>query len=178
MPEDLLKTPSSARHARKVTGGAMASYKQEVRQFAALPFHVGPSGDTSIYLVTARGSGRWIIPKGNPIRGLAPHKVAAREAYEEAGLLGRIGRDCIGSFEFDRRRDGAHTVCRVEVYALDVERQVRHWAEARQRTVRRCNLGTALQLLTTPDLSNLIEQFIAGRVAADPILSDELKQTL
>jgi len=155
----------------------MASYKQEVRQFAALPFHVGPNGDTSIYLVTARGSGRWIIPKGNPIRGLAPHKVAAREAYEEAGLLGRIGRDCIGTFEFDRRRDGAHAVCRVDVYALDVDRQLRNWAEARQRTVRRCSVATALSLLTTPDLSSLIEQFMAGRVARDPILSGRLVET-
>jgi hypothetical protein len=40
----------------------------------------------------------------------APHKVAAREALEEAGLLGRIERACIGTFEFERRRDGADIV--------------------------------------------------------------------
>jgi 8-oxo-dGTP pyrophosphatase MutT (NUDIX family) len=142
----------------------MASSKQEIRQFAALPFHLDPDGDVIVYLVTSRGSGRWIIPKGNPIRGLAPHKVAAREALEEAGLLGRIERTCIGTFTLDRRRDRAGIVCRIDVYALEVERQLRQWAEASQRSVRRCNLTTALSLLTLPDLSDMIERFVVSRI--------------
>jgi 8-oxo-dGTP pyrophosphatase MutT (NUDIX family) len=140
----------------------MAASKQEFRQFGALPFYLDLNGDTHVYLVTSRGSGRWIIPKGNPIRGLAPHKVAAREAREEAGLLGKIERTSIGTFEFDRRRGGLDTVCRVDVFALNVQRQLRHWAESSQRSVRRCDLSTALSLLTLPDLSILIEQFITA----------------
>src|SRR5262245_16222504 len=151
----------------------MVASKQEFRQFGALPFYVDPNGDTHVYLVTSRGSGRWIIPKGNPIRGLAPHKVAAREALEEAGLLGKIERTSVGTFEFDRRRDGVDTTCRVDVYALNVKRQVRHWAEAGQRSVRRCDLTTALSLLTLPDLSVLIQQFIADYVSGDPIFPPE-----
>ena len=74
----------------------MIRRKREVRQFAALPFHLDRDGNPHLYLITSRGSGRWIIPKGNPIRGLPPHKVAAREALEEAGLVGHIRRGCIG----------------------------------------------------------------------------------
>ena len=142
----------------------MASRKQEFRQFGALPFHFDANGARHVYLVTSRGSGRWIIPKGNPIRDLAPHKVAAREALEEAGLIGQIQRDCIGTFEFDRRRDGSETTCRVNVYALEVDRQLLHWAEDGQRSVRCCELTTALSLLTLPSLSILIEQFMAAKV--------------
>jgi 8-oxo-dGTP pyrophosphatase MutT (NUDIX family) len=149
----------------------MASRKQEFLQVGALPFHFDPNGDPHIYLVTSRGSGRWIIPKGNPIRGVAPHKVAAREALEEAGLVGHIQRGCIGTFELIRRRGGSDMICRVDVYALDVERQLRHWAEARQRLVRRCSLATALSLLTLPDLSILIEHFIASCASRDPSLA-------
>ena len=144
----------------------MASRKPELRQFGALPFHYDEYGDPHVYLVTSRGGGRWIIPKGNPIRGLAPHKVAAREALEEAGLVGQIQRNCIGTFDFDRRRGGSEAICHVDVYALEVDRQKRHWAEADQRSVMCFRLATALSLLTMPSLSVLIEQFMADQVQA------------
>ena len=111
-------------------------------------------------------SARKAIPSGT-----WPHKVAAREAREEAGLVGHIQRNCIGTFEFDRRRGGSETICRVNVYALEVDRQLRHWAEAGQRSVRCCNLATALSLLTLPSLSILIEQFMAGQSRDGPIMA-------
>ncbi|MGP2490244.1 NUDIX hydrolase [Mesorhizobium sp. PUT5] len=142
----------------------MASLKQELRQFGALPLHFERDGTPHVYLVTSRGSGRWIIPKGNPIRGLAPHKVAAREALEEAGLVGHVLRDCIGTFVFDRRQR-SDIICRVEVYPLLVERQLRRWAEAGQRSVQSCDLTTALSLVTSPGLSALIEQYMTRRLS-------------
>lgn len=126
-----------------------------------MPIHVDATGTPHLYLVTSRGSGRWIIPKGNPMRGLAPHKVAAREALEEAGLVGQIERSCIGMFAFSRRRGGSETLCHVDVYALAVERQMRRWAEAGQRSVLRCNLPTALSLISAPGLAALIEQYMS-----------------
>jgi ADP-ribose pyrophosphatase YjhB (NUDIX family) len=132
--------------------------KEDVRQFGALPFHF-KSGRPHIYLVTSRGSGRWIIPKGNPIRGLDPHKVAAREALEEAGLVGWIHRKCIGTFKHSRNRR-AGSVCRVDVYPLEVDRQLRSWAEADQRSVAQCDLQTALSLVTSSSLSNLIKRIV------------------
>ena len=105
----------------------MASRKQELHQFGALPYYFDADGDPHVYLVTSRGSGRWIIPKGNPMRGLAPHQVAAREALEEAGLVGHIQRNCIGTFEFDRRRGGSETICRVNV--------------SRLRSIGNCSIG-------------------------------------
>ena len=140
----------------------MIRRKREVRQFAALPFHLDSDGNPHLYLITSRGSGRWIIPKGNPIRGLPPHKVAAREALEEAGLVGHIRRGCIGTFRFDRRRGSTDKTYCVEVYALEVERQNSRWTESSERSVRRCDLQTALSLLTWPGLSTVIEQFLAG----------------
>lgn len=54
-------------------------------QYGALPFQIR-EGRVKVLLVTTRETGRWIIPKGWPKRGVKPHKLAAREAYEEAGL--------------------------------------------------------------------------------------------
>lgn len=85
----------------------MLARKQEVRQVGALPLLINEDSGFEVYLVTTRGSGRWIIPKGNLIPGLAPHKAAAQEALEEAGVVGVAEPHGIGTFEFSRRRDGS-----------------------------------------------------------------------
>jgi len=108
--------------------------------------------------VTSRGSGRWIIPKGNPIRGLKPREVAAREAFEEAGLTGRVVSGRVGTFEFQRLRDSAQP-CLIDVYPLQVSKQVRKWDEQRQRSVLRCNVATALSLVCSDSLASLIESY-------------------
>ena len=41
-----------------------------------------------ILLITSRDTGRWVIPKGWPMRHRSEAEAAAREAYEEAGLRG------------------------------------------------------------------------------------------
>ncbi|WP_375337303.1 NUDIX domain-containing protein [Rhizobium binae] len=42
-----------------------------------------------VLLITSHESGPWTIPKGWPITQLAPHQVAEREAWEEAGVRGK-----------------------------------------------------------------------------------------
>ena len=131
-----------------------------MRQIAALPLVIKPNGAVDVCLVTSRGGGRWIIPKGNPIRGLAPHEVAAREALEEAGLVGHVGKRCIGTFKFDRIRNGRNTTCLVDVYALKVERQMQAWTEMHERSVLRCNVKTALSLVSVPNLATIIRRYV------------------
>lgn len=138
----------------------MGSQQPEFSQIGALPLLVNPNGSLDVCLVTSRGGGRWIIPKGNPIRGLAPHEVAAKEALEEAGLVGKAGRRCIGSFDFSRNRGGCESNCLVEVYALHVERQLSTWMEMGDRSVLRCDLETALSLVTAPALAELIQRYM------------------
>lgn len=135
-----------------------------MHQIAALPFYDNPGGGVDVCLVTSRGGGRWIIPKGNLIRGLAPHEVAAREALEEAGLVGHVGKRCIGTFKFDRSRNGRDASCRVDVYALRVERQLPTWTEMHERSVLRCNVKTALSLVSVPNLATLINRYAMAQV--------------
>ena len=135
-----------------------------MHQIAALPFYDNPEGGVDVCLVTSRGGGRWIIPKGNPIRGLAPHEVAAREALEEAGLVGHVGKRCIGTFKFERSRNGRDATCRVDVYALRVERQMQTWTEMHERSVLRCNVKTALSLVSVPNLATLINRYAMAHV--------------
>ncbi len=107
------------------------------RQYAALPLAMGDEGQTLVMLVTSRETRRWVIPKGNPEKGLAPHELAAKEAYEEAGLVGEVGREPVGRYRYLKRLRGEKTVpCEVEVFPLAVERQLDDWPEKGQRETR------------------------------------------
>jgi 8-oxo-dGTP pyrophosphatase MutT (NUDIX family) len=84
-------------------------------QYGALPYRITQDAALEILLVTTRGTRRWIVPKGWPIRRLSPAKSAAREAFEEAGITGRIRAKPIGIFVYDKVRDkaGSTTTCEV-----------------------------------------------------------------
>ena len=65
-------------------------------QFAALPWRRDAGGEVEVLLITSRETRRWVIPKGWPIKGMKSAKSAAREAFEEAGVLGKVAKTPIG----------------------------------------------------------------------------------
>ncbi len=107
-------------------------------QYGALPYSVTEQEGIRILLVTTRGRRNWIIPKGWPIRNLTAPATAAREAYEEAGLIGAIvGDEPLGYFRYQKPRNTRRvTICEVSVYLFAVERQLRKWPEKSERETR------------------------------------------
>src|SRR3546814_2828336 len=91
-----------------------------MRQIAVLPYRFGGpgmDGPTEILLITSRGTGRWVIPKGNPLTGMPLHASAAVEAEEEAGVIGAVCPTPIGSYQYRKRRaNGASVMLDVEVF--------------------------------------------------------------
>jgi len=129
------------------------------RQYAALPF-VKVRHGIKICLITSRETGRWIIPKGWPQRGLRPHKLAALEAYEEAGLKGQTARDAIGSFSYIKiMDDGSEAECDVTVYPMLVEEQAESWPEQSERKVNWVKLKKAIRMVDDEGLSELLRNF-------------------
>jgi 8-oxo-dGTP pyrophosphatase MutT (NUDIX family) len=61
----------------------------ECEQVAAVCYRVRDSG-IEFLLIRTRGSGRWTFPKGSAEPGLTHAQAAALEAFEEAGVHGRI----------------------------------------------------------------------------------------
>jgi 8-oxo-dGTP pyrophosphatase MutT (NUDIX family) len=104
------------------------------QQVAALPWR-RRNGNIEILLVTSRETRRWVIPKGWPIADLVASNAAKREAYEEAGVDGRVRRKPIGRYTYGKRAaDGSRQTCVVTVFALGVTQQHRDWPERRERT--------------------------------------------
>ena len=115
----------------------MAAVKESLRkQYAALPVARTEEG-SQVMLVTSRGTGRWIIPKGQPERKLKPHELAAKEAYEEAGIVGHVRPRAVGSYRSEKRwDDGTVEPTMVKVFLMEVSTELDDWPEKDQRQRR------------------------------------------
>jgi len=133
-------------------------------QYAALPYRTRDG--LELLLITSRETGRWVLPKGWPIKGKKAHSAAAREALEEAGLKGKVGKRAVGAYSYSKRlSNGAVLACTVEVYPLAVQRQVKQWPEKGQRRVEWFSPRDAADRVDEPELAYLIEDFAANWAA-------------
>jgi 8-oxo-dGTP pyrophosphatase MutT (NUDIX family) len=129
-------------------------------QYAALPYRVNGSARAEVMLVTSRETRRWIIPKGWPQKGKTPPQSAAREAFEEAGVIGAISSRPIGSFTYQKRlKTGGVVDCEVRVFALKVQRQHEVWPERAQRTVRWLPASVAARRVQERQLQAIIRRW-------------------
>jgi uncharacterized protein len=111
-------------------------------------------------LVTSRGTGRWVLPKGNLINGLTPHASAAQEALEEAGIVGATCPTPIGSYRYRKTlRSGASLMIEVDVFPISVTDELEEWQEKHQRERRWFSLSDAANAVDEPDLRTLIRSF-------------------
>jgi 8-oxo-dGTP pyrophosphatase MutT (NUDIX family) len=124
-------------------------------QVAALPFRVN-DGRVEVLLVTSRETKRWLIPKGWPMKGKKPHKAAAREAEEEAGVKGSVKAQPIGHYDYWKRRTQHFDLCRVDVYPLQVSKQLKAWKEKGQRDARWFAVDEAAHHVMEPALADII----------------------
>ena len=125
-----------------------------------------PDKGLQILLITSRDTGRWVIPRGNPMMRLKGHETAAREAHEEAGLDGIISSTPIGRYAYEKRRPSGDSVpAQVTVYPLEVTRQHHNWPERHERTSRWFEPDKAAFVVDEPELKALILAF-AGDPAA------------
>jgi 8-oxo-dGTP pyrophosphatase MutT (NUDIX family) len=126
-------------------------------QYGALPYRLSAGSQPQFMLVTSRETRRWIIPKGWPKKGKSPHHSAAREAFEEAGVVGAIARRPVGTFSYEKRlRNGGAVVCQVRVFPLEVRRQNKQWPEKRERVVKWLSASQAAEKVKEPKLSAII----------------------
>jgi len=129
-------------------------------QFGAIPYrHV--DGEIVFLMITSRGTGKWIFPKGGLIEGLSPAESAAQEAYEEAGVRGRLGVAPVGHYRTLKSRPGSEIQVSVAMYPLEVDLQLDDWPEKGERKRHWVTLAEARRLLSEPSLAALAEK-VAG----------------
>lgn len=129
-------------------------------QYAALPWRRAASGDVEVLVITSRETRRWVIPKGWPIKGLKSAPSAAREAFEEAGVLGETSKKPLGVYHYEKRlRTGRVQAVRVSVYALKVATEADDWPEKGQRDKAWVAPAEAAERVDEPELKALLGKF-------------------
>ncbi|WP_255576172.1 NUDIX hydrolase [Jannaschia sp. AI_61] len=119
-------------------------------------------GDSvQVLMVTSRDTGRWIVPKGWTMKGVAPWAAAAIEALEEAGVKGHIAKDVFGTYRYDKGLgDGSTVPCEVDVYPMIVEQMKSDWKEKSERTRKWFFVDQAADLVDEPELASLLKQLV------------------
>jgi 8-oxo-dGTP pyrophosphatase MutT (NUDIX family) len=126
-------------------------------QVAALPYRRRPDNSYEVLLVTTRGTGRWMVPKGWPMTGKSHAEAAGQEAYEEAGVRGTASPVELGRFDHEKSLFPAGSLhCTVAVFAMPVEQELTRWPERGQRTRRWFSLDEAARAVQSPDLARII----------------------
>jgi 8-oxo-dGTP pyrophosphatase MutT (NUDIX family) len=129
-------------------------------QYAALPWRRRGDGQVEILLITSRESRRWVIPKGWPMKDMAPGPCAAQEAFEEAGVVGACRKKSLGVYHYDKRlRSGRIQHVRVQVFPLEVSEERDIWPEMAERDRTWTRPADAAGLVEEPELRVLLAAF-------------------
>ena len=129
-------------------------------QSGALPYRLNEAGRPEVLLVTSARSRRWTIPKGRAEPHLSLSDNAAKEALEEAGIVGAVAARSSGTFRTTKRVSDGEIAIEVWVYLLRVTAALDDWPERRQRRTRWVSCAEAARLLREPLLRSLCRQLV------------------
>jgi 8-oxo-dGTP pyrophosphatase MutT (NUDIX family) len=131
-----------------------------MRQSAAIPFRLDPSGQLWVLLVTSRTRRRWIIPKGKVGLRMLARRSAEREAFEEAGVLGRMWQEPVGHYwQGEEALPPGDRRFKVHAYPLEVTDELPAWREMHERERRWFPIQEALQAVTDPEIRKILRAF-------------------
>lgn len=161
------KNADAKRNKKATTGGR--SHPPSL-QVAALCWRRSSRRGLRILLITSRDTGRWVIPKGWPMRKRTEAGAAAREAWEEAGLLGEVEERSIGHYTYLKRLDRNNSVaCMVRIFPLQVRQMVKNYPENGQRRIKWFSPEKAARRVSETELAALIRAFDPDApIAAEP----------
>ena len=133
-------------------------------QFGALCYRI-KNGKVQVLLITSRGAGRWLIPKGWPMDNATPVEAAAQEAFEEAGVEGKASSVCLGIYSYTKGLDDDDTLpCIVAIFPLKVKRLLKSYPEADQRKRKWFSRKKAAARVSDPELGQIIRSFDPTRL--------------
>ena len=132
------------------------------QQYAALCFRYLPDRrGTEILVVTSRDSGRWIIPKGWPMKRKKPWEAAAIEAFQEAGVQGKVGKKPVGHYTYLKLMDDGDVVpCVVDVFQIEATDVAEKYKEKGERIVAWVSPDEAARRVREIELKSLLVEFV------------------
>lgn len=141
------------------------------QQYGALCFRRRSDGtEIEILVITSRDSGRWVIPKGWPMKGKKPYEAAAIEAWEEAGVRGTVKKKPVGSYTYLKELDNGDVApCVVDVFQVEVDAVKAQFKERGQRILKWVSPDEGARRVREVELKSLLVEFqLRGSVKRSP----------
>lgn len=114
-------------------------------------------GVGQVLLLSSLNSGRWILPKGWPMNGRHLSEAALIEAWEEAGVRGRVDPEPIGSYTYQKIKGGGMPLrCQVQVFPVHDVTLATDFPEAGRRRRRWVSLRQAAGMVDERELRELL----------------------
>lgn len=131
----------------------IAKHAQTRRQSGVIPYRFMRNA-LEVMLITNRSGKRLLVPKGCLERDLSPIESAQKEAFEEAGVVGKAHRRPIGSML--GMRNGRE--CVIDLWPMRVTTVYATWPEMALRQRMWLPAESAALLVEREDLAELILQ--------------------
>lgn len=123
-------------------------------QSGVVPYRLDAEGDPEILLITNSKGTKWGIPKGVHEPGYSARASAGKEALEEAGILGKVEKEVLGTYT--QRKWGG--LCRIRVFPMQVTEMLDEWEES-YRKRRWLPAAKAARKIRRKGLRRIVAQF-------------------
>lgn len=123
------------------------------KQYGAIPWRIDRNGNLQLLMIRHRLGGPWSFPGGLPAEGCSPARSAARRAFEEAGVVGQLSTEPIGSFRcMEAGTDGAIEPETAILFTLHVRGTLLNWPGKTRRKRDWRSVEEAVKLVKEPEL--------------------------
>lgn len=128
-------------------------------QSAAIAYRLNAANQLLLLLVTSRGKGHWVLPKGT-VSGMLPHASAAREAFEEAGVMGVISDTAFATYHLRKTVGyGSAIEIAVQAFPMRVTMELPSWPEMNFRQRQWISASQITQFVKSAELRCLLHRF-------------------
>ncbi|MCR9240651.1 MAG: NUDIX hydrolase [Rhodobiaceae bacterium] len=131
-----------------------------LRQVGAIPFVIRAT-EPLVLMITSRTHERWIFPKGAVEEGETAAEAALREAYEEAGIRGRMLEQFAHDVQAVKQLSDGPRDLIVTYIPLHFSEQHDDWPERKNRDRHWVTLSDARKIAGGPDIHGALEGFEA-----------------
>lgn len=121
---------------------------------AVIPLIIDNDG-VKVVLVTTKPkeNNNWIFPKGQVELGMSVHDSAAKEAFEEAGVAGRVNPNMFDEYQHEKWGGKMH----IKVFTMEVTKIYDTWMEMNDRNRQIVTLNQAIEMVQSAQKNTLIK---------------------
>ena len=141
-----------------------SDYNYIYKQSGVIPFKI-EEGILKVLVITSRRTKQWIFPKGIVELNMSPQESAEEEAFEEAGVSGKVFNKELGSYTV--KKWGGE--CTVTLYPMKVTKEIDNWPESFMRKRKWFSINEACKNIAKEEIVNILRRLPGVKEIKDMI---------